>query len=190
MPDCSCARVAGALRETLRGALDAVLALVLIVVLVVLVVSPVPRTAFPRENEIDPRQLWTPTDLERSLAWTLTKAIPDIHIPAFHAISSPKIVTTNILAASIGSPSPLQLAEAHQDIVSTNEAQESSVQFVQNAHRIGPVSAVSTPRDHNTHGLGLIPPPVVALPGPIAIAQITCEFPNCSRAFEHRHKYQ
>jgi hypothetical protein len=49
--------------------------------------------------------------------------------------------------------------EAHQDIVSTNEVQEPSVQFVQNAHRIGPVSviqqtgsAVSTPRDHNTHG--------------------------------------
>jgi len=158
MPTLSYARVTGVLWETIRAAPDAVLALVLIVVLTALVVSPVPRTTFPRVKWNRSSTALTPTNLERSLASTFTKVIPEIHIPVFHAISSRKIVTTNILAASIASP-PLQLAEAHQDIVSTNEVQESSVQFIQHAHRIEPVSviqqtesAVSTPRDHNTHG--------------------------------------
>ena len=164
----------------LGGTLSA-LAELLFVVLCVLVLT---ETYPPTRSGIDPRDLWTPTDLERSLAWSLGKAIPDI----------PTLSTYTISTLSIKSSLQLQSSDLHQENESkVRDSSESSEQaenilLALPAQREG--SLANTSDEHANLEPGLDPAEKSPSPTSATIARLMCKFSNCGRIFEHRNEYK
>jgi hypothetical protein len=153
-----------------------------VVVLFVLVVS---ETALPTGTGIDPQTLWEPTDLERTLTWSLKQLIPDISTPKFRAVPG----------RTVASPAQPWSSENHQEIVI--DSQDDSDPIVGVTANIGLTSATqqagipeSAPEFQAILGPGLDPSSSQPVLASTTTAQITCEFSNCGRTFEHRHEYQ
>jgi len=86
------AACAGRFGESIGDALSELLGFLLGIVLCVLVL---PETSFPTRTGIDPRNLWSPTDFERTLAWNLEQAVQDIAIPSIHIVLAASITNSS-----------------------------------------------------------------------------------------------
>jgi hypothetical protein len=148
----------------------------LAVVLLVLLVS---ETVLSTGSGIDPRQIWRPTELEKTLAWTLK----DIPTPTSYAV---RVLT-------IDSPLHIQSSEIREkDFVASEDDLDT---FRQNTPSSGSSlglqqsePAVSILNSPSAFGLGMNP--LASIPALNPVARIVCEFPDCERTFEHRHEYQ
>lgn len=106
-------RLLGGIGDLLSSILDTLLA----VVLFVLVIS---ETAVSTGSGIDPRQIWRPTELEKTLAWTLE----DVPTPTSHEV---RVIT-------IGSPLQTLSSELHAKVV---RPEDDSDTFTQNTSGSG-----------------------------------------------------
>jgi hypothetical protein len=157
-------------------ALSSIPEALLAVVLLVLLVS---ETVLSTGSGIDPRQIWRPTELEKTLPWTLK----DIPTPTSYAVR----------VFAIDSPLQTQSSEIYEkDFIAPEDDLDTSRQNTPSngaspgLQQSGP--AVSILNNPSVFGLGINPLP--SIPGSNAAARIVCEFPDCERTFEHKHEYQ
>jgi uncharacterized C2H2 Zn-finger protein len=155
----------GGLHNALHGALDAVLAVILLVVVSVAVLS---YPALPENVTVNPRNVWAPTDLERSLKWTLLS----FPIPASQDVLLSRTALNNLAVEPTTSPG-YQLLSI-RDIPAIREA----------TLPLG-ILEVGVSQSQDSEALRRM-----LSPTPTALTQIKCEFLCCDRAFEHKHEYQ
>ena len=170
--------------------LELVLALVLSVVLV-LVLAFGTESSVQENTTCDPRQLWTPTDLERYLNWTFTTSALQTLISTTEA-SDP--IISNRHAAPIAALRVPSHVGHFQETLLPNYPREASVYLGQDTRNLSRASVAeqlgspsNVPEIQDSQGEPLITSPV---PSSIATAQINCSFPNCQITFKLPNDYR